>query len=152
MATWNEEDPQGQKPELAEHILSFRDPEIRGAYRSGVEVKHMLFLAFQSAAEAEAWADLATGAQYKDNCVMDDARHRLQLSAVLQSQINLQIFVRDDRDVVPQLSATQSDAGTVYWVDYYERKRREIREAVQACMEQDVSDRMVASDTCVIIH
>jgi len=151
VAYWNEDETKGRKSELTGHILSFRDPEIRGAYRSGSEVKHVLFLAFQSGIEAEGWADMATGALHKDCSVTDDARQRLQASVVSQIQSNLQCFARDDREVVPQLSAIQSDAGTVYWVDYYERRKQEIREAVQACIAQDVSDRMVSSDTCVII-
>merc|ERR1712241_1402784 len=64
--------------EVAGHVVFFRRAEIRGGNVHACEVKQLTFLAFRSVAEAEAVADLASGAQHGDTVLLDDARRRLQ--------------------------------------------------------------------------
>merc|ERR1712012_1442963 len=48
VVAWNEEAPQDQQAQCSGHVIFFRDPEIRGSYRHGQEVKNVLFVAFRS--------------------------------------------------------------------------------------------------------
>jgi len=138
--------------ELAGHVLVCREAEIRGGFRDGAGEQQVTLLAFRSAPEAGAVADLATAAQYQDAALMQDARSRLQLQTKCASPLSMcspQCFVRDDRDLLFRPSG-EPDAPAQRCRQRRSKDLKETMAAIEACKKQDFRSAMAASGTVQI--